>query len=96
MSQALFTDRRQRCQSFARSCVTLATFAVVGLATPAAHAADACFAIAGNTLVLKAFGLPGKNVCKDARGWLQVGSSSPWRLDGNACGSSDGAQLRSR
>jgi hypothetical protein len=81
-------DRRRKMRSFARCLIVVATV-VLGTTT---YAADYCFNIAGNTLVLKAFSLPGKGVCKDARGFFRL-SSDVWWLDGMACGSSDGTHV---
>ena len=57
-----------------------------------AVAADYCLNVASSTIVLKAFALPGKGVCKDARGFFLV-SSEVWWVNGMACGSSDGTHV---
>lgn len=64
------------------------------LASPVtnARAADYCLHAGTGTIVLKAFSLPGKGVCKDARGFFLL-SDEPWWLNGMACGSSDGAHV---
>lgn len=45
----------------------------------------------GNTIVLKAFSLPGKGACKEAAGFFEGG---PYFMSGSACGSSDGVGIR--
>jgi hypothetical protein len=76
-----------------RSLVRCLVVPIVLALPSAALGADYCLrAGAAATIVLKAFALPGKGVCKDARGWLQL-FSDVWWLDGMACGSSDGTHV---
>jgi hypothetical protein len=75
----------------ARSLGLVTVFALA-LVPATARAVDTCFNVASSTLVLKAFALPPKGACKDARGFFLV-SGQPWWLDGSACGSSDGTHV---
>ena len=61
-------------------------------AAASAMAADFCidFDNGNNTIVLKAFSLPSRGVCKDYRGFFTFG---PYWVRGSACGGSDGATI---
>jgi hypothetical protein len=57
----------------------------------AAQAGDYCIGVAGGTLALKAFSLPSKGTCKEARGFYI--SNGGFFTSGSACRSTDGSDV---
>jgi hypothetical protein len=75
--------------------VTLVAAALL-LGNAALVAADFCLATGVNTLVLKAFTLPGRGACKETRGFYPPGGDfgpPTFWVAGLACGSTNGVSI---